>query len=235
MSVPRAERVIPVRDAGRLLDRQPWALVEERLVGVGADPAEALPRIRRYAELLLEWNRGFSNLISTSDEHRLVERHILESLAPAAWIRESGPKSIMDFGSGGGFPAIPLAIAGVGERWVLVESRRNKTLFLRKIFEELELKGMGVELARLELLLDDSVRLGKFDAFTSRATVRLGPTLVLAANWVRAEGSAYLWKGSSKDQEMADDRRWEQSWVASDSFDVGNGQTSVARFIRKTA
>jgi 16S rRNA (guanine527-N7)-methyltransferase len=218
-----------------VLDRQPWGLVEQQLVLAGANPGDALLRIRRYAELLLEWNRGFSNLISASDESRLIERHVVESLAPAAWIREAGPKSIMDFGSGGGFPAIPLAIAGIGERWVLVESRRNKTLFLRKVSEEIGLRGIEVELARLELLLDDSGRLGKFDAFTSRATIRLGPTLALAGKWVRGGGSAYLWKGSSKAKEMTDDRLWEQSWDLSGSIDVGNGQNSISRFIRKTA
>ncbi|HPS79535.1 MAG TPA: 16S rRNA (guanine(527)-N(7))-methyltransferase RsmG [Thermoanaerobaculaceae bacterium] len=190
--------------------------------------------MKRYAEILLEWNRGFSNLISASDERRLVERHILESLAPAAWIREMGPKTIMDFGSGGGFPAIPLAIAGIGERWTLVESRRNKTLFLRKVFEEIGLSGLNVELGRLELLLGEESRLGRFDAFTSRATIRLAPTLALAANWVVGGGSAYLWKGSRREQEMADDRRWERSWDPADAFDVGNGQTSVVRFVRKT-
>lgn len=217
-----------------MLDRQPWQLVEQQLSRVGADPAETLPRIRRYAEMLLEWNRGFSNLISASDETRLVERHIIESLAPATWIKEAGPKSFMDFGSGGGFPAIPLALAGVGERWVLVESRRNKTLFLRKVSEELGLRVIEVELSRLEMLPDDAGRIGRFDAFTSRATLRLGPTLSLAAKWVPAGGHAYLWKGSRKGQEMTDDRRWEHSWREESSFDIGNGQTSVSRFIRKT-
>ncbi|MDM7992468.1 MAG: 16S rRNA (guanine(527)-N(7))-methyltransferase RsmG [Candidatus Fermentibacter sp.] len=200
----------------------------------GADVGEAMPKMRRFAELLLEWNRGFSNLISASDESRLVERHIVESLAPAAWINESTPRAIMDFGSGGGFPAIPLVIAGVGERWVLVESRRNKTLFLRKVSEDIGLRRVDVELGRLEMLLDDSSRIGKFDAFTSRATLRLGPTLALAANWVCGGGSAYLWKGSGRVQEMADDGRWARSWDVSGSFDIGNGQTSVSRFIRKT-
>jgi 16S rRNA (guanine527-N7)-methyltransferase len=218
-----------------VLDRQPWGLVQEQLERLGADPGQTLPKIRRYAEMLLEWNRGFSNLISASDESRLVERHILESLAPAVWIRESGPKALMDFGSGGGFPAMPLAMAGIGERWVLVESRRNKTLFLRKVSEELGLRCVEVELARLEMLLDDSGRLGRFDAFTSRATLRLSPTLALAANWVKSGGSAYLWKGSSKSLEMAGDEQWTRSWSTAGSFDIGNGQTSVARFIRKTA
>jgi 16S rRNA G527 N7-methylase RsmG len=92
-----------------------------------------------------------------------------------------------------------------------------------------------VELARLEVLLGESDRIGKFDAFTSRATIRLGPTLALASNWVRAGGSAFLWKGSRKSEEMSDDERWKRSWDPADTFDVGNGQTSVSRFVRKTA
>ena len=200
---------------------------------VAPGAGEALPRIRRYVEMLLEWNRGFSNLISSGDEPRIVERHVLESLAPAEWIERDGPKVIMDFGSGGGFPALPLAMAGLGQRWVLVESRRNKTLFLRKVIQELELKSVEVELGRLETLLDESGRLGRFDAFTSRATLRLGPTLALAANWVGGGGSAYLWKGSRKESEMEDDRRWARSWSPAGSFEIGEGQVSVVRFIRK--
>jgi len=207
-------------------------MVQERLESVGADAGEALPKVRRYVEMLLEWNRGFSNLISSGDEPRIVERHVLESLAPASWIKRDGPKEFMDFGSGGGFPAIPLALAGVGERWVLVESRRNKTLFLRKVIQEIGLIGVEVELARLETLLEESGRLGRFDAFTSRATLRLGPTLALASNWLVEGGSAYLWKGSRREREMEDDRRWANSWSLADSFEISNGQTSVARFVK---
>jgi 16S rRNA (guanine527-N7)-methyltransferase len=192
-----------------------------------------LPRIRRFAESLLEWNRGFSNLISTADENRLVQRHILESLEPAHWINSSGPRRWLDFGSGGGLPALPLALAGVGNSWTLVESRRNKTLFLRKVIQELELKNMDVELARLESLPAEADRLGRFDGFTSRATLRLGPTLVLAADWVLPGGLAYLWKGSRREQEMVEDRRWEESWAPDGLLGIGSGQTVVARFIRK--
>jgi len=189
----------------------------------GADIVEILPRIRRFAELLLEWNRGFSNLISTSDENRLVQRHILESLEPAHWIKSSGARRWLDFGSGGGLPALPLALAGIGENWTLVESRRNKTLFLRKVIQEFELKNINVELARLESLPEEAERLGKFDGFTSRATLRLGPTLALAADWVAPGGLAYLWKGSRMEQEMVEDRRWATSWERDDVFAIVRG------------
>ena len=221
------------RDIGKVLGRQPWDLLTPHLLRAGADIVEVLPRIRRFAELLLEWNVGFSNLISTSDENRLVQRHILESLEPAHWIKSGGAKRLLDFGSGGGLPALPLALAGIGESWTLVESRRNKTLFLRKAIQEFELTNIDVELARLESLSAESDRIGKFDGFTSRATLRLGPTLALAAEWVKPDGFAYLWKGSRRDQEMAEDRRWETAWAKEDAFAVGDGQTVVVRFVRK--
>jgi 16S rRNA (guanine527-N7)-methyltransferase len=223
----------PPRDIEKVLNRQPWDLLTPHLLRAGADIVEVLPRIRRFAELLLEWNRGFSNLISTSDENRLVQRHILESLEPAHWIKSSGARRWMDFGSGGGLPALPLALAGIGESWTLVESRRNKTLFLRKVIQEFGLTNIDVELARLESLPMEAERLGKFDGFTSRATLRLGPTLALAADWVPPGGLACLWKGSRREQEMVEDRQWQTFWDRDEVFAIGNGQTVVARFIRK--
>ena len=230
----RTVRHEPPRDIDKVLNRQPWDLLTPHLLRAGADIVKVLPRIRRFGELLLEWNRGFSNLISSSDENRLVQRHILESLEPAHWIGSSGARRWLDFGSGGGLPALPLALAGIGENWMLVESRRNKTLFLRKVIQEFGLTSIDVELARLESLRAEAERLGRFDGFTSRATLRLGPTLALAADWVQPGGLAYLWKGRRMEQEMVEDRRWEAFWDRDDVFAIGNGQSVVARFIRKT-
>jgi 16S rRNA (guanine527-N7)-methyltransferase len=223
--------VLP-RRVGRSLDRQPWDQLVPHLTRAGADVGVVMPRLRRFAELLLEWNRGFSNLISTADEGRLVERHILESLEPAAWLESPGRGRWMDFGSGGGFPALPLALAGVGQRWTLVESRRNKSLFLRKVIQEIGLDNVDVELARLESLSPGGELAGGFDAFTSRATLRLGPTLSLASSWVAENGSAYLWKGSRVTEEMAEGGRWRQWWSDSGSIRLADSANSVFRFVR---
>ena len=220
-------------DVARVLDKQPWALLTPHLQSASADLTVAMPRLRRYAEILLAWNRGLSNLISRRDEARIVERHILESLEPAHWLVASGARRWIDFGSGGGLPAIPLAIAGVGESWTLVESRRNKTLFIRKAAEELGLASIDVKLARLEMLLGEGRELGMFDGFTSRATIQLAPTLALASLCVLPGGYAFLWKGSRREQEMREDRRWEESWELDGVLELGTGQTVVARFLRK--
>lgn len=194
----------------------------------------AIQRLKDYAKLLIEWNRGVSNLISRNDEQRIVERHVAESVEAAAWLKTSPARRWLDFGSGAGLPAIPLAIVGVGPRWTLVESRRMKTLFVRKAVEALGLDDIEVVVARLEYLVSETERLGAYDGFTSRATLALGPTLVLAAQFVAPGGTAFLWKGSQREKEMAADPRWQDFWELDGLIGIGNGQTVVVRFKRKT-
>lgn len=171
--------------------------------------------------------------MSRNDHERIVERHLLESVAPAYWLNETTPHRWIDFGSGAGFPAIPLAIAGVAASWTLVESRRTKTLFLRKAIEVMSLTDFVVVNDRLENLVLEPERTSSFDGFTSRATMRLGPTLAIAAPIVRPGGSAFLWKGSGHEAEMESDQAWGEHWEFVGTMPVGSGPNIVARFVRK--
>lgn len=218
-------------DPGVVLDRQAWGALAE-VIPAGADAESTLARLREYARLLLAWNRGVSNLISRHDESRLVERHLLESLLPARQIADSGCGEFVDLGSGGGFPAIPLALAGVGSRWVLVESRRNKTLFLRKVVHDLQMESVSVVNARLETMIEDGVEI-RGDALTSRATMRLAPTLDLAAAVVRPGGRAFLWKGSGLADELEHGRSvWSRDWSHLGTAMLGEGPNVLATFAR---
>lgn len=216
----------------KLLARQPWEVLRTPLHRAGAEPGAAMDLLRRYARLLIEWNRTSSNLMSHNDEVRFVERHLLESVAPAHLLKESNCTRWVDLGSGGGLPAIPLAIAGVGERWTLVESRRTKTLFIRKSLQEIAFKNVETVNDRIENFILDPSKLGSFDGFTSRATLRLGPTLEFAARLVSPGGSAFLWKGSGVEREMEEETAWRSDWTFSSSAPVGLGPNVVIRFIR---
>jgi 16S rRNA (guanine527-N7)-methyltransferase len=170
--------------------------------------------------------------MSGNDEQRFVERHLLESLEPAYWLRESGAKRWVDFGSGGGLPAIPLIVAGIGEAWTLVESRRTKTLFLRRVIEALGLDHVEVRNERLETMVADGDHGGHFDGFTARATLVLAETLALAAPLVPADGDAFLWKGSRRDEEMRAGGPWQSDWRLDGLLGVGTGVNVVCRFKR---
>ena len=181
----------------------PWGSLRPMLPGNEAEVARIMERLRTFALELLRWNQGVSNLVSHDDETRLVERHLAESLAGLNIINSLDCKRLVDFGSGGGFPALPLALAGAGEHWTLVESRRNKTLFLRRAVQALALEQVEVITGRLEALPREQLDALRADAFTSRATLKLGPTLALAAMLLPPGGHAILWKGSGIHDELA--------------------------------
>ena len=214
----------------RLLDSQDWGALAP-LIPPTVDSLDAvLARLRAHCRTLLAWNRRVSNLMSKNDEPRIVARHVAESLAPARWIYELGIDEWLDFGSGAGFPALPLAISGIGRRWVLVESRRPKILFLRKVLSEIDVVGRGIEVvgARLETIGADSYQVG---GFTARATERLTQTLAMAASFVTPGGSAFLWKGS-RWQEEIQDRSWSNHWRLVEERPIPNTPILVSRFIR---
>jgi 16S rRNA (guanine527-N7)-methyltransferase len=229
---PVPSRRRPAAPTDSIMRRQNWPLLEPHLLRLGADVPAVMKRLRSYGTLLLDWNGNFSNLISRSDTSRLVERHMLEAIEPAHWLKASGAIRWLDLGSGGGLPALPLALSGVGEHWTLVESRRNKTLFLRKAVQDLKIDGVNVVLDRLENLPDPAAG-AEYDGFTSRATLSLIPTLEMAARFVRPGGFAYLWKGSRREEEMAADASWQKHWELDGLLGIGGGQTVVTRFKRK--
>jgi 16S rRNA (guanine527-N7)-methyltransferase len=217
-----------------VLARQPWTTLLELLPAGPREPEATLTALRGYALSLLEWNRGVSNLISRHDEARLVERHLAESLQPAALILASGCRRLIDLGSGAGLPAIPLAVAGVGTWWTLVESRRNKTLFMRKAVMDLGLKNIDVSCSRLENLILEPEFTPVYDGFTSRATMAVGPTLELAHAAIVPGGHAFLWKGSGYVGEMEATRAdWEPTWKFEAAHPILAGQNSVVVFVKK--
>jgi 16S rRNA (guanine527-N7)-methyltransferase len=220
-------------DPKSILDRQRWDTLVPHLERAGANPAIALPRLKRYAEMLVEWNRKVSNLISGHDEPRFVERHLRESLEPAGWLRDSGTGRWLDFGAGAGLPGIPLAIAGIGGSWLMVESRRPKTLFMRKCLQELSLENIEVHHGRLEEVIASGAENDRIDVLVSRATMPMGPTLVLAESLVRQGGCAFLWKGSRRHEEVADSAAWQSAWEVGEEMSVGEGQTAVVKLKRK--
>jgi 16S rRNA (guanine527-N7)-methyltransferase len=125
-------------------------------------PDRFIQRIETYHELILSWS-GRMNLVSRGDLGNLVERHILDSLVPLAEIPEHG--ALADIGSGGGFPAIPLALVRNELQITLIEARHKKILFLKEACRKLELRSIVVVERRLEKFRPDT----PFDLVTMRA------------------------------------------------------------------
>ena len=120
----------------------------------------------KLGELYADWNSKV-NLISRTDIEHLYERHVLHSLAIAKFIKFSQGTKIMDLGTGGGFPAIPLSILFPEVSFTLVDSIAKKIKVVSAIISELNLTNASAVCSRAEELK------GSYDYVVSRATAPL--------------------------------------------------------------
>ena len=102
-----------------------------------------------YLRILARWNERL-NLVSEADRAAVWERHLVPSLRLRPSILGVRHESVVDLGSGAGFPGIPLAITLPASRFTLVESRRRRASFLRAAIRELSLDNAEVVNERIE-------------------------------------------------------------------------------------
>jgi 16S rRNA (guanine527-N7)-methyltransferase len=171
-------------------------------------PEAAAPiavRLEAYLEDLLHWTQD-SNLVAQNDLGRLASRHVAESLAVLPLLDRLAPKRLIDLGSGAGFPAIPIQLVRPELEITLVESRRRKGLFLKRVVQNLELPNMTVIVGRAEQLAPDAQT--PFDVGTARAVAVIQELLPWLVPVIRPGGHAILFKGSSHPDEL-------ETWRAS--------------------
>lgn len=114
-------------------------------------PPELADGLTAYYELLALWNRKI-NLTALDDPDQAIDRLLLEPLVASRHIADPAP-AVLDIGSGGGSPALPLKLAIPGMTLTMVESKARKAAFLREAVLLLKLSGARVETARYEELL----------------------------------------------------------------------------------
>lgn len=132
---------------------------------------------RQFEELQIiyqDWNQKI-NLISRKEIHLLIERHVLHSLAIAKFTSFIPQTKILDVGTGGGFPGIPLAIYFPQVEFHLIDSIGKKIMVVNDVIKRLELKN-----AKAEKILAEEIK-GKFDFIVSRAVASF-PEIV---SWTR--------------------------------------------------
>ena len=168
-------------------------------VGVPLEKAK-LDLFALYHRELLLWNQRI-NLVSEQTSREIVVRHFVDSLTPAPWI-ERPEGLLIDIGSGGGFPGIPLRIALPALKLTLVESSRKKTSFLAHIVRTLRLDNVTIIRERVAALIGEPACAGAFDTVISRAVFKLPELLRMASFFLKPEGLLIALKGPDPQEEM---------------------------------
>lgn len=146
-------------------------------------PAPVQERLLDYVALLYKWNRTYS-LTALREQEAAVSHHLLDSLAILPFVAAG---RLLDVGSGGGMPGIPLAIACPELSVTLLDSNTKKTAFLQQAAIELGLKNISVHAGRVEQYHPES----GFSAITSRAFAELADFVTLSSHLL-AEGGVWL-------------------------------------------
>lgn len=141
--------------------------------------AVALGAFDSYLALIQRWNAR-TNLTAIRDADGILRRHFLESIFCAQAL-PPGIGTLLDFGSGAGFPGIPIAICRPEIKVALAESQNKKAAFLREVVSVLGLKARIIA-GRAETLLED------FDCVTMRAVDRMEQAVLQATSLVRCNG-----------------------------------------------
>jgi 16S rRNA (guanine527-N7)-methyltransferase len=171
----------------------------ERLLDDLPDLAARLPEgysagVEAYVRLLLEANArvNLTRLVAPADVARL---HILDAIAALPLVDAISPAAAVDLGSGGGVPAIPLAMARPRIEWVMVDSVRKKAAILEAFVAALGLRNVRVVAERAEVLGRDAGHRERYQLVTARACAALPVLVELALPLVRLGGELLAWKG----------------------------------------
>lgn len=162
-------------------------------------PEKILKAELDFLDELLRWNRHI-NLTAVRDRQDALEKHLLDALALLPYLPEAA--HLLDMGSGGGLPGIPLAIARCGLQAVSVDSVGKKISFQKHIQRRLKLANLLPIHARLEELAATLPVVQRFDLVVARAFSSLDLMLNLARPWVKEGGELLAMKGPDVDEEL---------------------------------
>ena len=165
---------------------------ETHALGISLDPKQKQLFAIYYDEFQL-WNEKI-NLTSLAGGASFVIKHFVDSLLPLAMIPRKA-KKIMDLGTGGGLPGIPLKITRPDLEVVLLDSSRKKTSFLKQVITKLGLSGIQAVTGRAEDFCHDEAWRKVCDVVISRAAFKLGFFIEVGSHFLAVNGLLLAMKG----------------------------------------
>ena len=155
----------------------------------------------RYKELIKEWNEKV-NLTAIKDDEGIVKKHFIDSMKVFKFDQLKDAKSVIDIGTGGGFPGIPMKIIKPEINIVLLDSLNKRIKFLDEVIKELQLEGIKAIHGRAEDFAQEAQYRGKFDVAVSRAVANLTVLSEFCIPYVKVGGYFVAMKGPAVEEEI---------------------------------
>ncbi|GAA0226066.1 16S rRNA (guanine(527)-N(7))-methyltransferase RsmG [Metaclostridioides mangenotii] len=181
-------------------------LLKSGIEGFGIDVDESmLDKFSNYREILVEWNQKM-NLTGIEEEKEVFIKHFLDSISSVknGYIKDG--ISIIDVGTGAGFPGIPLRVCLKDIKLTLLDSLNKRINFLQTVGEELDLNNINYIHGRAEDFGKDADYREKYDVATARAVAGLPALLELCIPFVKVGGYFICLKGPNADLELEDSK-----------------------------
>lgn len=157
---------------------------------------EQLEKFDKYYELLIFYNKIF-NLTAITEKKEVYVKHFLDSVIN---LKKLTGGKLIDVGSGGGFPAIPVKILNSNLQVFLLEATGKKCEFLKTVIKELNLSNAQVINNRAEVLAKDIEFREQFDYCTARAVARLNTLAEYCMPFVKVGGEFISYKGDAEEE-----------------------------------
>jgi len=156
-------------------------------------------RVLFFLDELLRWNQSI-NLTAITDREEALIKHLVDSLTLLPYLR--GDETLLDMGSGGGLPGLPLKIVMPGLRLTSVDAVAKKISFQKYVIRTFALSGAVARHGRLEKLGKEPSLVGHFDLVVARAFASLPDCLRLARPFLRSGGRLIAMKGPEGEKEV---------------------------------
>lgn len=160
-------------------------------------------QIIAFLKIFQEWNQKM-NLVGDKNPKEMMVKHVQDSLALLEFFEIESGQRVLDIGSGGGFPGIPLAIICPKAQFVLVDSVGKKMNAVKEIAKEIGLKNIQTVVERAEVLGHDSEYRERFGLVVARAVAPLQTLLEYAAPFLCIHGIFVAYKSAEYKKELAE-------------------------------
>jgi 16S rRNA (guanine527-N7)-methyltransferase len=183
------------------MDKEEWKIIlNEQLKELKIELDDnKKDKFYEYMELLIKWNENI-NLTAITEPKEVLQKHFIDSLTALKYIKENN--SVIDVGTGAGFPGIPLKIANDSIKVTLLDSLNKRINFLNDVIKNLKLESINTIHSRAEEAGKDINLREKFDVAVSRAVAPLNILVEYLLPFVKKDGICICMKGNNVTEEI---------------------------------